>query len=127
MITVKSKEAKYQVEVANGQTTIVGDIPEDRGGSGKYFTPTEILASSLGMCLNITARFILEKRNIAYRDITTKVELEDVAGEKTMFKYAIIIDADISDADKDKYAKMALAGCHVHKMLEQKLEFVPIK
>lgn len=127
MIIVKSKAEKYQVEVANGQTTIVGDIPEDIGGGGKYFSPTEMLASSLGTCLNITARFILEKRNIAYRDIITQVDLEDVADEKTIFKYAIIIDADISDADKNKYAKMTIAGCHVHKMLEQKLEFVPIK
>lgn len=127
MIIVKSKAEKYQVEVNNGKTTMTGDIPENRGGSGKYFGPTDMLASSLAMCLNVTARFILEKRDIAYKNITTKVDLEDVVGEKTIFKYAIDIDADISAADKEKYIKMTLAGCHVHKLLEQKLEFIPLK
>lgn len=52
------------------------------------------------------ARFILDARHVEYRDIITNIDLEEIAGEKTIFKYKIIIDADISEANKDKYIKM---------------------
>jgi len=123
MITVKSNAKKYQMDVTNSKVTVKGDIPADKGGGGEYMSPTEMLASSLGMCLNVTARFILEKRNIAYKEIVTKVDIEDVVGETTIFKYGVAIDADISEEDKAKYIKMAFSGCHVHKLLEQKLLF----
>jgi putative redox protein len=127
MITVKSNQEKYQMDVSNSKVTVKGDIPADRGGGGEYMSPTEMLASSLGMCLNVTARFILEKRNIAYKEITTKVDIEDLVGESTTFKYHVAIDADISEEDKVKYIKMAFAGCHVHKLLEQKLVFAAME
>ena len=127
MITVKSNAEKYQMDITNGTATVKGDIPVANGGGGQYMSPTQMLASFLGMCLNVTTRFILEKRNIAYKEITTKVDVEDVVGESTIFKYSVDIDAVISEEDKAKYIKMAFAGCHVHKLLEQKLVFKPME
>ncbi len=126
MITAKYKKEKYQAEITNGKETIMADIPVDKGGGGEYFDPTELLSGALAACFNITARFILDARHVEYRDIITNIDLEEIAGEKTIFKYKIIIDADISEADKDKYIKMILKGCHTHKLLEQKTEFMPM-
>lgn len=126
MIATKSKTERYQTEVTNGKETIIADIPTKRGGGGEYLDPTELLEGALGACLNITARFVLDNRNVPYRNIITKIDHEEIVGEKTIFKYDIAIDADISEEDKAKYIKIILKGCHVHKLLEQKAEFLPL-
>lgn len=126
MITAENRVEKYQTKVTNGKETIIGDIPVAHGGGGEYLTPTQMLESALGVCLNVTARFILDRRNVSYKNITTKIDVEEIVGEKTIFKYNIDIEADISAEDKAKYTKMILNGCHVHKLLEQKVEFAPL-
>ena len=49
MITVKSNAEKYQMDITNGTATVKGDIPVANGGGGQYMSPTQMLASSLGM------------------------------------------------------------------------------
>ncbi|MDD3396369.1 MAG: OsmC family protein [Acidaminococcaceae bacterium] len=122
MITVKSKEAKFLMEVSNGTYSFEGDVPAANGGSGQYVSPFELLRAAFACCLNVTTRAILDKRNIAYKEVEVQVDLEEKDGTLT-FAHKIIIDAELSDSDKAKYAQMAFAGCHVHKALEGKIVF----
>ena len=128
MITVNSKQEKYAMNVSNGSTGIISDIPASHGGSGKYLAPFDLLCSSFAACLTATTRLLLEKRGVAYDEVIAKVSVDQnsVPG-KTMFSYDIQIKGSMSDADKAKYAKMAFNGCPIHKALSNEITFDEMK
>lgn len=124
MVIVKSLPEPFKMEITNGVYTFTGDVPAANGGSGEYVSPFGLLRAAYACCLNVTARAIMEKRKIPYRGVEVRVDLDNENGVVT-FHHAIDIDADLPEAEKQKIAKMAFTGCHVHKALEGKLVFPP--
>ena len=128
MITVTSKQEKYAMNVSNGSTGIISDIPASHGGSGKYLAPFDLLCSSFAACLTATTRLLLEKRGVAYDEVIAKVSVDQMTTPgKTVFSYDVQIKGNLSDEDKAKYAKMAFNGCPVHKALSSEILFEEMK
>lgn len=122
MIISKSKEEKYCTEVSNENTFIISDVTKEKGGSGEYFRPHDLLCAGLASCLNITTRMVLERKNITYENVIVKVDLDRSDEEKTKFIYDIDIIGDISKETKELIINIA-KNCPVKNTLSKEIEF----
>lgn len=123
MIISKSKEEKYCTEVSNENTFIISDVTKEKGGSGEYFRPHDLLCAGLASCLNITTRMVLERKNITYENVVVKVDLDRSDEEKTKFFYDIDIIGDISKETKELIINI-VKNCPVKNTLTKEIEFV---
>lgn len=120
MVTSHSKKEKYSTEISNGITAILSDATSKDGGKGEQFRPHELLCAALASCLNITARMVLDRKELKYDDVIVKVDLDRSDENKTKFVYHVDIIGDIDEATKNKVIHM-LRGCPVKKTLEKEI------
>ncbi|MCL2336927.1 MAG: OsmC family protein [Firmicutes bacterium] len=124
MIIAESEEHKYCVQLSNGTAKITADVTKDKGGSGDYFRPHDLICAGYASCLNINVCMILEKKALKYERVITTVDLNrDLAG-RTIFLHHIEIIGDIDTAAKEAVIFEAL-NCPVQKTLSQNIEFQP--
>jgi uncharacterized OsmC-like protein len=106
------------VHLKSGQQ-IITDAPTDNNGKGEAFSPTDLLATSLGCCM-LTVMGIIAKRHNINMD-GTKVEILKVMGDNPRRVSEIHVDMffpanDYSQKEKDLLKHTALA-CPVAKSL----------
>ncbi|MGG4108088.1 OsmC family protein [Paenibacillus lautus] len=123
MIISTSGSEAYITELFNGTTKIYSDVADDKGGSGKYLRPHDLIESAYASCLNITTRMILDSMNLAYDGVTVKVELDRSNEVKTIFKYQIDISGSIDKKNKEVVLRKVM-NCPVKKTLSKQLEFI---
>ena len=125
MITAKSGQEHYLTQLSKGTASICSDLPRDRGGSGEYLKPHDLLCAGFASCLNITLRMVLERMNVAYDQVVTKVDLSADKENATTFLYHIEIVGDIDAAVKEAAIAKAL-NCPVRKTLSKDISFQPL-
>lgn len=115
MVTGIIKTANYRTEILAKQHLVISDEPEELGGGDTGMTPTDLLASALISCTNITLRMYANRKNWLINQITTTVEYAK-NGSETSFQRTIVIDGTI---DESQTARMLLIAnkCPVHKIL----------
>ncbi|BFT72413.1 OsmC family protein [Paenibacillus sp. P36] len=123
MVISTSGSETYITEIFNGTSKIHSDVTEEKGGSGKYFRPHDLIESAYASCLNITTRMILESMNVSYDGIIVKVELDRSNEVKTIFKYQIDISGSIDKETKEVVLRKVM-NCPVKKTLSKQLEFI---
>jgi uncharacterized OsmC-like protein len=106
------------VHLKSGQQ-IITDAPTDNNGKGEAFSPTDLLATSLGCCM-LTVMGITAKRHNINMD-GTKVEILKVMGDNPRRVSEIQVDMffqanNYSQKDKELLEHTALA-CPVAKSL----------
>ncbi len=122
MVISRSGNTAYLTEIWNGTESISSDVAKEKGGSGKYFRPHDLLEAAYASCLNITTRMILNSLHIPYEDVTVKVELDRRDNAKTVFMYHIDIVGAVDEEIKRKVLKQVM-NCPVKKTLSKQLEF----
>jgi putative redox protein len=122
MIISESKEENYCTEISNENTFIFSDVTKEKGGTGEYLTPSDLLCAGFASCLNITTRMVLERKGIKYEKVIVKVDLDSSDDGKTKFLYDIDIIGDISN-DTKKLIIDKVKNCPVRKTLSKKIEF----
>ena len=125
MIRSKNKTEKYQTEISNNHATVFSDVTKDKGGSGEYLRPHELLCAGFASCLNITTRMILDNKNIEYENVHVEVDLDRSHTDTTKFLYNIDIIANIDEKTREQIIELAI-NCPVRKTLSKKLEFKAI-
>ncbi|MFE5321502.1 OsmC family protein [Paenibacillus sp. NPDC056579] len=123
MVISTSGSEAYITELFNGTSKIYSDVAEDKGGSGKYFRPHDLIESGYASCLNITTRMVLDSMSLSYDRVTVKVEFDRSNEEKTTFKYQIDISGSIANETREEVLKR-VANCPVKKTLSKQLEFI---
>lgn len=123
MVISTSGSQTYVTEMFNGTSSIYSDVTAEKGGSGKYFRPHDLLESAYASCLNITARMVLDDMNVSYDAVTVKVELDRSDEAKTVFKYQIDISGPIEKETKEIVFRKVM-NCPVKKTLSKQLEFI---
>lgn len=126
MITATSKGKNYHTEITNGKHVIWSDTPVADGGSDEYQRPGDILASSLAACMNITARKIMDKKGLEYREVKTYIDLDRSNPDKFVFKTKMVIDADFADEIKAEITE-TVKRCPVCNILAGEKEFVTME
>ncbi|MCL2321773.1 MAG: OsmC family protein [Oscillospiraceae bacterium] len=122
MIIAESNQDKYSTQVSNGTSSIIIDTMSDKGGSGDYFRPHDLLCAGYASCLNITVRMILEKMNLKYDKVITKVDIDRDKEDSTTFLYHVEIIGDIDTFKKNAVIALA-SNCPVKKTLSKNIEF----
>lgn len=123
MVEAKGRKEKYITELFNGTNKIYADVTKEKGGSGDYFRPHDLLLSAYTSCLNISIRMVMDSLNIEYEEVTVKADLDRSNVEKTVFKYVIDIVGQIDETTKKEIIEKA-KSCPVRKTLSKQIEFM---
>lgn len=103
---------------------IVTDAPPDNNGRGEAFSPTDLLANSLGCCM-LTIMGIYAERN-GLDLVGTKVDITKIMGTDPRRVIEIVVEMTIPNrnfSDKDKKAlEHAAYTCPVAKSLHPDLK-----
>ena len=121
MIIAEGGNNKYFTQISNGSAGINADVTEDKGGSGSFFRPHDLIAAGFASCLNITIRMVLDSMNLSYENVITKVDLNREE-DKTTFLYHTEILGDIDTATKEAVISKAI-NCPVRKTLSKVIDF----
>jgi len=123
VVIAKSTVENYITEIISGIPKIYSDVTEEKGGSGKYFGPHDLLEAAFAACLNITARKIMDSMSVTYDGVTVKVVLDKSDEAKTVFKYQIDISGSVDRETRETVIRKVM-DCPVKKTLSKPLEFV---
>lgn len=107
-------------------TKIITDAPPDNNGKGEAFSPTDLLATSLGSCMLTIMGIVAERRN---KDIsTTKIGITKVmaSNPRRVSEIHVIFDMpDTSFSEEDKkLLENAAYTCPVSKSLNSEIKQV---
>jgi putative redox protein len=122
MVTAESKKENYLTAVSNQSAVIYCNTSNKSSGEISYLNPHELLCAALASCLNITARMVLDHKNLAYTDVFTKVDIDRITESKTKFIYNIDILGDIPEDAKQR-VKEIVKNSPVIKTLSKEIEF----
>jgi putative redox protein len=113
------------------QSVIESDAPTDNHGKGERFSPTDLLATSLGSCMLTIMGIKAGEMNINLDGTKADIQKHVKADPRRVSGIDIIITfpSTLSLSDKEKtILKNAALACPVakslHPDLEQKVEFI---
>ena len=111
------------MDVDTGKGTLVGDSAKDRGGSGNYPAPFDLVCSGFACCLNTNARKVLLEKQIAYDKVITKVD-GDRCDNKVEYQYSIeIIAPKATEEQRAACVAEAFKRSGIRKVLSSEVSF----
>jgi putative redox protein len=121
MITVNSVENDFQCTVLSSKHSFSSDISSEKGGHDKGMSPHELLAASIGTCINIWLRIQSRKRDIHLNFLSVSVSLERLDTD-TVFVINVSFPDYISDSEKHElYSEIQF--CPIKKTLSKNIFF----
>ena len=117
MVSVKVEhEGKLRTRcVLNGQE-ILTDAPKEVRGLGEMFSPTDLLAASLGSCILTMMALFAEKLKVDFSGTSLVVEKEMTPRRVTKIKVVVKCPHRF-DPEITKRLQEAAEGCPVHHSL----------
>lgn len=117
-----SYAGKLRVESELNGKTIVTDGPKEFLGQGEYFSPTDLLATSLGTCILTVMGIQAKKMGFDLEGATCEVEKEMVSGPRRIGKIAahVKIPLQLPLESKQKLERAAMT-CPVHASLHPEM------
>lgn len=107
----------------SGQVLLT-DAPADNEGKGEYFSPTDLLATSMATCVVTIMGIAARRRGIDMSGTRATVTKEMIADPKRRCRriaLTIHMPAGLS-ADERKILEAAAHGCPVHASLDPRVE-----
>lgn len=107
---------------------LVTDAPADNAGKGRSFSPTDLVATSLGTCIVTIVAICAERRGVDISGCTfrvTKEMIADPARRIARLATTITLPATI-DPEERKILERAGRHCPVHASLAERLD-APIR
>ena len=126
MITVRGGADKRMATITTGTCTYYADATVESGGSGLYPRPGEYLMSAFAACMNMTARGLLNERNVSYEEVVTRVELDRSDLDRLTFFYKTEIIGDMPEEDRQQVLR-EIENCDVCRMLRAEKTFLPLE
>ena len=102
----------------DNQAEILTDLPPDNGGKGRYFSPTDLFASSLAACSVTIMAKMAESRGQNIDGTQVEVEKEMAANPRRVAKITLkfTFPDSVEKADREKYIA-SIKACPVHNSL----------
>ena len=101
------------------KSMIVTDAPTDNMGKGEAFSPTDLMAASLGACVMTVMGIVAQRHNIRLEGATAEIVKEMVIEPvRRIGKISVVIKMPESiAADKRPMLERAAHSCPVHKSI----------
>lgn len=112
----------------DNQSVLCTDAPKDNHGKGECFSPTDLLALSLGSCILTVMGIAAEKRGISLAGLSAVVEKE-MKGHPQRRIGKVVVDVYgpmLSEEERkilEEIAHQCPVGRSLHPDVEQKISF----
>jgi uncharacterized OsmC-like protein len=102
----------------DNKAEIYTDLPADNGGKARYFSPTDLFATSLAACALTIMGKMAENHGQSLEGVRAEVEKEMAENPRRIAKItlALTFPDSVSEADRKKYLH-AIQACPVHNSL----------
>ena len=109
---------KMQLTHGPSGATVTATAPKDNQGDGSSFSPTDMLAASLGACMVITMAIVAQREGIAFEGASFSLEKHMRSDPRRVDAIPIRIrmPAGLTEEQRTKLERAALA-CPVHRSL----------
>jgi putative redox protein len=110
-------------------TTIITDAPVDNKGKGEAFSPTDLLATSLGVCMITVMGIKAQENNIDMDGTTCSITKIMAPNPRRVVEIQALLKFpanNFSDKDRDLLEHTALTcpvSLSLHPDIKQKIEF----
>ena len=127
MIKIKiDYEGKLRCSATHGPSgdTFSTDAPDDNNGRGEAFSPTDLVAASLGSCMATVMGIVAQRKEISLEGMKLTVGKhmsEDLP--RPISRLEIAIDMPLEESHPDRKAlESAALGCPVHHSIHPEIE-----
>jgi len=94
------------------------DAPKDNEGLGRFFSPTDLVATALGTCVLTTMAIVARRHGIELKGATVTVEKHMNASPRRIGRLPVELTVPGTfTAEQKKLLEAAAHGCPVHKSL----------
>ena len=98
--------------------TVKTDAPKDNMGLGRYFSPTDLVATALATCILTTLGIVAKRREIDLKGAKATVEKHMNAEPRRIGRLPVAVTIEGSYSDEEKLVlERAARTCPVHKSL----------
>ena len=104
---------------------LVTDAPVDNQGKGESFSPTDLVATGLGVCIPTIMGIVAEREKIDLTGIRITVQKEMSARRIAKLSVRIVMPRGLTEQQKAKLERAAYT-CPVHQTLQGNVE-MPIE
>ena len=103
--------------------SIQTDAPKDNMGLGRYFSPTDLVATALATCILTTLGIVAKRREIDLKGARATVEKHMNAEPRRIGRLPVevMIDGDYSEEER-LVLERAANTCPVHKSLHPEID-----
>lgn len=99
------------------------DAPTDNQGQGRYFSPTDLVATALGSCILTTMGIVARRHGIAMEGATATVEKHMQNNPRRIARLPVVVHLPAAvPADQRKVLETAGHACPVHRSLHAEID-----
>ncbi|MBL8749015.1 MAG: OsmC family protein [Planctomycetes bacterium] len=99
------------------------DAPKDNEGLGRYFSPTDLVATALATCVLTTMGIVARRHGIALAGATAQVEKHMTAAPRRIGRLPLVVTVPGAlPPEHKKLLEAAAHGCPVHRSLHADVE-----
>ncbi|MBL9076986.1 MAG: OsmC family protein [Planctomycetes bacterium] len=104
-------------------STVSTDAPKDNQGLGRYFSPTDLVATALGTCILTTMGIVARRHGIPLEGASVRVEKHMVDNPRRIGRLPVelVVPGTFTDQQR-KVLENAAHGCPVHKSLHPDID-----
>jgi putative redox protein len=111
----------YHCRAVHGPSgeTFITDLPRDNGGKGEYFSPTDLIPTSLATCILTIMAKVAERRDIDLTGIRAEIEKVMVADPDRRIgtiRTVVHMPGGLDEKDQTILERAALT-CPVHRSI----------
>ena len=126
MVTITARyEGDLCCSATHGPSTaqLQTDAPKDNEGLGRFFSPTDLVATALGTCILTTMGIVARRHGIELRGATVRVEKHMHPAPRRIGRLPVELSLPgVFTPEQKKLLEAAAHGCPVHKSLHPDID-----